>query len=151
MEDAQIHPSQIDAVNCHARSTISGDNAEAFGLHSLISCGHAIPTMEEFEKMSPEEVVTYFDKPLPAKQPILHGQKGHLGHAVAAAGAIESVFSFLSLYKQHIPHIKGLKTPVDPAMRYAFENQDAEINYMMKNGFVFGGINCTLLFKKYGC
>lgn len=94
--------------------------------------------------------MTYFDKPLPSKQPILHGQKGHLGHAVAAAGAIESVFCFLSIHKQHIPHIRGLKTPVDPALRYAFKNEDVEINYMMKNGFVFGGINCTLLFKKYG-
>jgi len=67
MEDAEIHPSQIDAVNCHARSTVSGDNAEAFGLHSLFSCGHAIPSKSEFEKLSPEEVVTYFDKPLPTK------------------------------------------------------------------------------------
>ena len=67
MEDAEIHPSQIDAVNCHARSTVSGDNAEAIGLHSLFSCGHAIPSKAEFEKLSPEEVVTYFDKPLPTK------------------------------------------------------------------------------------
>jgi 3-oxoacyl-(acyl-carrier-protein) synthase len=80
----------------------------------------------------------------------LHGQKGHLGHAVAAAGAIESVFCFLSIQKQQIPHIRGLKTPVDPALRYAFKNEDVPIDYMMKNGFVFGGINCTLLFKKYG-
>lgn len=68
---------------------------------------------------------------------------------VAAAGAIESVFSFLTLQKQHVPHIKNLKTPLDPSLNYAFVNQDHEVNHLMKNGFVFGGINCTLLFKKY--
>lgn len=67
MEDAQIHPSQIDTVNCHARSTVSGDNSEAYGLHSLFSCGNAVKTYEEFEKLSPEEVVEYFHSPLPEK------------------------------------------------------------------------------------
>ena len=43
-EDAQIHPSQIDAVNCHARSTVSGDNCEAYALHALWSCGNAVKT-----------------------------------------------------------------------------------------------------------
>jgi 3-oxoacyl-(acyl-carrier-protein) synthase len=148
-EDAQIHPAQIDAVNCHARSTVSGDNCEAYALHALWSCGNAIKTQKEFEKLTPEQVVSYHDSPLPSKQPILHGQKGHLGHSVAAAGAIESVFSFLTLHNQVVPHIKNLKNPCDPMLRYALENEQSEVNYMMKNGFVFGGINCTLLFKKY--
>lgn len=72
-----------------------------------------------------------------------------MGHSVAAAGAIESVFSLLSIQKQFVPEIKGLKTPEDPTLSYAFQNQEHPINYMAKNGFVFGGINCTLLFKKY--
>jgi len=50
-----------------------------------------------------------------------------------------------------VPEIKGLETPEDPALSYAFKNQPHKINYMAKNGFVFGGINCTLLFKNYEC
>ena len=79
----------------------------------------------------------------------MHGQKGNLGHSVAAAGAIESVFSFLSIQKQFVPEILNLKDPEDPTLNYAFKGQNYPINYMAKNGFVFGGINCTLLFKKY--
>lgn len=59
MKEADIHPSQIDAVNCHARSTVSGDNSEAYCLHSLWSCGNAVKSVEQFREMSPEEVVQY--------------------------------------------------------------------------------------------
>jgi 3-oxoacyl-(acyl-carrier-protein) synthase len=55
----------------------------------------------------------------------------------------------LTLHHQIVPHIKNLKNPCDPMLRYAFENEHCEVNYMMKNGFVFGGNNCTLLFRKY--
>lgn len=52
---------------------MSGDGSEAYALHSLFSCGNAVKTYEEFEKLTPEEVVKYFKHPLPAKQPLLHG------------------------------------------------------------------------------
>ena len=94
---AGIHPSQVDTVNCHARSTVSGDNSEAYCLHSLWACGNHVKSFEEFQKLSPEEVSGYYNKPLPSIQPLLHGQKGHLGHAVAGAAAIETVFSLLAI------------------------------------------------------
>lgn len=67
LHDAGIHPSQLDAINCHARSTVSGDNSEAYCLHSLFSCGNMVKTLEEFSKLSPEQVIRYFDAPLPTK------------------------------------------------------------------------------------
>ena len=94
-------------------------------------------------------MVSYYGKPLPKKQPILHGQKGNLGHTVAAAGAIESVFSFLTLQKQFVPKILGLKDPEYPELSYAFESKPHKVDYLLKNGFVFGGLNCTLLFKTH--
>lgn len=72
-----------------------------------------------------------------------------MGHTVAAAGAIESVFSFLSLQQQYVPSILNLKNPVDPELNYALSNQKWDMTYMLKNGFVFGGTNSALLFKKY--
>lgn len=72
-----------------------------------------------------------------------------MGHAVAAAGAIESVFSFLSLQHQMVPSILNLKNPLDPELNYAFHNQKWQMTYLLKNGFVFGGTNSALLFKKY--
>jgi len=97
MEEENIHPSQISAVNCHARSTVSGDGSEMHCLHSLFSCGNKVKSLEEYSKLSPEDVCEYHDEPLPDNLPLLHGQKGNLGHSVAAAGAIESVFSLLSI------------------------------------------------------
>ena len=109
VNDAGIHPLDIDAVNCHARSTVSGDNSEAYCLHSLFACGNKVKSAGDFSKLAPEEVINYYDKGLPENQPVLYGQKGHLGHTVTAAAAIETVFSFLSIKHQLIPEIKNLK------------------------------------------
>jgi len=70
----------------------------------------------------PKKLSNITSQPLPEKQPLLHGQKGNLGHTVAAAGAIESVFSFLSIQKQFIPKVKGLENPEDPALNYSFDH-----------------------------
>lgn len=149
LNQAGLHPSDISGYNCHARSTPVGDAAEVRGIRSLIAAGHKYPDREEFAKLSPEEIVACYEEPLPKELPILHGQKGNLGHSVCAAAAIESVLSIKTITEQVIPVVKNLKDPLDPDMRYSFENQSAEVNSIVKNGFVFGGINCSILFKKY--
>jgi 3-oxoacyl-(acyl-carrier-protein) synthase len=55
----------------------------------------------------------------------------------------------MSISNQHVPHIKNLKVPCDPDLRYAYKNSDWKIDYMLKSGYVFGGINTSLVFKKY--
>lgn len=151
MKVAKVHPSQVDAVNCHARSTVSGDNSEAHCLHSLFAYGNHQKTFEEFSRTLPEEVVTYYEKPLPSELPILFGQKGHIGHAVAGAAAIETVFSLLSIKHQIIPMIKNLKTPCEPKLSFALDgvNTPRKVDVVVKNGFVFGGLNCSIVMKKY--
>jgi 3-oxoacyl-(acyl-carrier-protein) synthase len=54
MQEENLHPSQLDAVNCHARSTVSGDGSEAHCLHALFSCGEAVKNIDEFQALSPE-------------------------------------------------------------------------------------------------
>lgn len=54
----------------------------------------------------------------------------------------------LCIKHQKLPKIKGLSDPLEPNLHYAMENTDLEINSVVKNGFVFGGINCAMLFKK---
>jgi 3-oxoacyl-(acyl-carrier-protein) synthase len=76
---------------------VKGDDAEVAGIRALMAAGEQCKTFEEFEKMTPEEIVACVNGPLPAVHPILSGQKGNLGHAVAAAGTIESVFSIKCL------------------------------------------------------
>jgi 3-oxoacyl-[acyl-carrier-protein] synthase II len=97
--------------------------------------------------MTPEDIVACINGPLPEKLPILTGQKGNLGHAVAAAGAIESVFTIKCIHEQKLPFVKNLTEPLDPELSYAMENMDVKLDVVVKNGFVFGGVNCSILFK----
>jgi 3-oxoacyl-[acyl-carrier-protein] synthase II len=40
LKEAGMHPLELDTINCHARSTLSGDDSEAYCLHSLFACGN---------------------------------------------------------------------------------------------------------------
>ncbi len=95
---AGLHPRDISAFNCHARATLVGDAAEVAAIRALIAAGEKCSSFEEFAQMSAEEIVECVHGPLPATQPILSGQKGNLGHSVAAAGAIESVFTLKCIH-----------------------------------------------------
>ena len=97
LNQAGLHPSELSAFNCHARSTPVGDASEVAGIRALIAAGVKYPTKEEFEKLTPEDIVACYNDPLPKELPILHGQKGNLGHAVCGAAAIESVLSIKTI------------------------------------------------------
>lgn len=44
LNDAGLHPLEMDAVNCHARSTVAGDSSEAYCLNALFACGNHVKT-----------------------------------------------------------------------------------------------------------
>ena len=62
---ARIHPSQINAYNCHARATLVGDAAEVAGIRALMAAGEQCKTFEEFAQMTPEDIVACASGPLP--------------------------------------------------------------------------------------
>lgn len=120
---------EIDHINCHATSTPVGDEAEANAICSFLN--------------NQEELL---------KKVTITANKGAIGHCFAAAGAIESIFSVLSIENQIVPGILNLESPIiKPELNYVKEEtgRKQKINKVLKNSFGFGGVNVALLFGKY--
>ena len=123
--DAEIDYEKNDHINAHGTSTPLGDVVESKAIRELFS-DHA-------------------DKIL------VSSTKSMTGHLLGAAGAIESIFSILSIRDNIIPPTINLDNPDNDANLnlVAKESVNQEINYVMNNTFGFGGTNVSLIFKKF--
>jgi 3-oxoacyl-[acyl-carrier-protein] synthase II len=77
--------------------------------------------------------------------------KGHLGHSLAAAGALEGVASVLSLVNQTIPPTAGT-TEVDPEIALDVvigEPRPTALDVVLSNSFGFGGHNGSVVFRRF--
>ncbi|SES23743.1 beta-ketoacyl-ACP synthase II [Salipaludibacillus aurantiacus] len=77
--------------------------------------------------------------------------KSMTGHMLGAAGAIEAVFSVLSLKDGVLPPTINYETP-DPELDLDYvpnESRKADVQAVMSNSLGFGGHNASLVFKKY--
>jgi 3-oxoacyl-[acyl-carrier-protein] synthase II len=121
LKDAGLEPSKIDYVNAHGTGTPENDKMEALGL--LAAFG---------ERM----------KSIP-----ISSNKSMIGHTLSAAGAVEAVFSLLTLEHQRIPPTINYAVP-DPAIPLdVVPNQarDAKVTHAISNSFGFGGQNVSLV------
>jgi 3-oxoacyl-[acyl-carrier-protein] synthase I len=75
--------------------------------------------------------------------------KGHIGHTLGAAGAVNAVVCALALRHDMAPAGAGTRD-VDPALRvnYALDNMDKPMRHVLSNSFGFGGSNCSLVLSK---
>ena len=80
LSSARIHPSQVNYINAHATSTPLGDSAE----------NRAIATLMDFGNWRSNEFC-------------VSSTKGAIGHLLGAAGAVEAIFSVLSLKHVRTP------------------------------------------------
>ena len=118
--DAGISTNDIDYINAHATSTPLGDLAECNAVKSI------------------------FDIPPP-----ISSTKSMTGHTLGAAGAIESIFSILSIVNNISPPTINLNNP-DEGCDLDFipkEARDMKVDVSLNNSFGFGGTNSTLIFK----
>lgn len=76
LKHAGLRPGQVDYINAHGTGTSVGDVAEALAIHSLMSGP---------EGYSNENQVT------------VSSTKGSIGHLLGAAGAVEAIFSILTI------------------------------------------------------
>ena len=123
LTDAGIEPQDIDYINPHATSTPVGDRNEALAISRLFP-----------------------------HQPLVSATKSQTGHLLGAAGAMEAIFTILSLqygivpptlnHEQRDPECAGIAVteskPVPQSIRFA-----------LSNSFGFGGTNAALIFKNY--
>jgi 3-oxoacyl-[acyl-carrier-protein] synthase II len=121
ISDAGLTPSDIDYVNAHGTSTPENDKMEYLGCATVFG-----------ERM----------KALP-----ISSNKSMIGHTLSAAGAVEAVFTLLTLQHQRIPPTINYAVP-DPAIPLDVvpnKARDASLRHAISNSFGFGGQNVSLV------
>jgi len=124
ISDAGIEASAIDYVNAHGTSTPAGDIAETKAIKSIFK--------NEIDDL------------------IVSSTKSMTGHLLGAAGAIEAIFSILSIQDNICPPTINLHNP-DPECDLNYSAHTAtkkKITQSLSNSFGFGGTNATLIFKE---
>ena len=119
---AKLAPTSIDYVNAHATSTPLGDPGEVKAVKAVMGA-HA-------DRIS------------------MSSTKSATGHLLGAAGAVEAIFSVLSLRDQVAPPTLNLTDPgegcdLDLVPRAA---KRRPIRHVLSNSFAFGGANAALVF-----
>ena len=121
-----VAPAQVGHIAAHATSTPAGDLAE---LNAIRAVFHAN-----------------------GGRPAISAPKASTGHLLGAAGALAAAVSVLALKSGQLPPIANLETP-DPAAEgldlIRDQARQVEIDYSLCNGFGFGGVNASLLFKRH--
>ena len=83
------------------------------------------------------------------KIPSISSTKSMTGHTLGAAGALESVFSIMTLKDSIIPPTINLNNP-DPKCDLDYTPniaREKKVQIVMNNSFGFGGTNSSLIFK----
>ncbi len=130
IEDAGLQPSDIDYVNAHATSTISGDIAEAKALTRLFV---------------PDDRKSVIDN-----RPFISSTKSMTGHECWMAGASEAVYSILMMQNGFVAPNINLEHKIDEAkdLNIVTETIYTPINTVLSNSSGMGGTNSALVFKK---
>ena len=124
LADAGMAPEQIDHINAHGTSTPENDKMEY------------LATSAVFGEHTSKIPVT--------------SNKSAVGHTISAAGAVEAIFSLLTLEHQRIPPTLNYENP-DPAILFDVvgnKARDARVTAVMSNSFGFGGQNASLILTR---
>jgi 3-oxoacyl-(acyl-carrier-protein) synthase len=116
---------EVDLINPHGTSTPLGDLRESQAIHTVFG-----------------------DR---ATEVAISGTKSMTGHLMGAAGAIEGVFTVLSVYHQIAPATLNYSEP-DPEITLNVihgESKPMPIRYAMSDNIGLGGHNGAVVFKRY--
>ena len=123
---AGISADQIGYVNAHATSTPVGDRGEINALRRVFG-----------EKVT--EVA-------------ISSTKSATGHLLGAAGGVETIFSAQALITGILPPTLNLENPEDSMADLdliPLVSREKSVEYVLCNGFGFGGVNAALILKRY--
>ncbi len=124
LRQARLAPEEIGYLNAHATSTPVGDAGELAAVRAVFM-NHSVP---------------------------ISSTKSATGHLLGAAGGLEAVFTALSLRDGVLPPTLNLEHPderftgldlIGPTAR------EIPIEYAMSNGFGFGGVNASVVFRRW--
>ena len=122
LSDAKINNSEIDYINAHGTSTPLGDMIELKAIGRLLG--------DNVSKVS------------------ISSTKSATGHLLGAAGAIEAIFSILSIVNQIVPPTNNLINPDEQSIGFdlvPINGKERIIRNVLSNSFGFGGTNASLL------
>ncbi len=124
LADAGREPDQIDYINPHGTGTPENDKMEHMGVAAVFG---------ERSKQIP-----------------VSSNKSMIGHTLSAAGAVETIFTLLTLEHQRIPPTINYLVP-DPAIPLDVvpnAARDARVEHALSNSFGFGGQNVSLVMSR---
>ncbi|MDU0342574.1 beta-ketoacyl-ACP synthase II [Bosea rubneri] len=122
---AGIAPREIGHLNAHATSTPIGDLGELAAIRTLFGSNGGIA---------------------------VSATKSATGHLLGAAGGLGAIFAILALNHQKAPPTLNLDTPDPAGDGIDFVRHTARtvaMDYAIANGFGFGGVNASVLFRRW--
>jgi 3-oxoacyl-[acyl-carrier-protein] synthase II len=125
LAQAGIAPSEVQHLNAHATSTPVGDRGEIEAIKSVFGTDSSLA---------------------------VSATKSATGHLLGAAGGLGAIFAILALRGQVAPPTLNLDA-LDPAGEgidfVANKARPMEMEYALANGFGFGGVNASALFRRW--
>ncbi|MCO7579159.1 MULTISPECIES: beta-ketoacyl-ACP synthase II [Pseudomonas chlororaphis group] len=125
LRQAGVQASQVQHLNAHATSTPVGDKGELAAIRTVFGTGSGLA---------------------------ISATKSATGHLLGAAGGIEAIFAILALRDQIAPVTLNLDNPDSAAEGLDLVRNQARkmaMEYALSNGFGFGGVNASVLFKRW--
>ena len=124
MEEGNVKPEEITYINAHGTSTHLNDACETQAIKTALG----------------EEN---------ARKVMVSSTKGHTGHLLGAAGAVEAIICSKAIQEGFVPATINYKVPDEECDLDVVPNEGrkAEIKYAISNSLGFGGHNSSLLFK----
>ncbi|GJG95377.1 beta-ketoacyl-ACP synthase [Cupriavidus pauculus] len=123
LDDAGLTPDRIGYVNAHGTATEQGDLAEAEATHAVFGAGVPISSL-----------------------------KSYLGHTLGACGALEAWMTIEMMRDGWFAPTLNLDRPdprCAPLDHIVGEGRRLDVDHVMSNNFAFGGINTSLIFRRW--
>jgi 3-oxoacyl-(acyl-carrier-protein) synthase len=120
LKKAKLQSTDIDYINAHGTATDTNDAAESKAIEKMF--GNSVP---------------------------FSSTKPYTGHTLAAAGAIEAIFSIWALQNDVVlPNLNFTTGIEDVSVRPATDITNKPLKHVLSNSFGFGGNNVSLVFSK---
>ena len=75
--------------------------------------------------------------------------KGQVGHTMAGAGILETIYTLQSMRDGVIPPNANLRNPIGDGLQLPRESKKFDVKYAIKNSFGFGGRNASIVLERY--